>query len=419
MTSEGNIKILTEPPAISDGVLAVTNQSLLPCLIWKDIEVTQETRRELTVVERFIIAAGLRLEQLSPQDVEEITSLPVRAARRLLLRLCSTGIFTPGFGGGFEVMRERAESALSRKAVSERRSVKWSFVFLPRTDDLIAFNPETPQLNEISRLKATCQAPVPSSVAGSGRLALLRERILKRRIINLPENVVELSDFKTDTKIENLCPAYACRGELRLRDKRQTLRFWLTGFDKKNKEAEYELEFMDAPGLAKLWADTANSLAEPTVQESVLESIREYFGFAAGIAPELRQRGPSRYTAVLTKAAAESLPKRFSLIAPFGLTFRRPEWWTELEISFEPDTKAAAVLFATDKAVALLSQSMCMDENSIETAIREAVGTYDLGSEHSGLVTTESVLDRLWVMGRFHIIYSGRAATDFNYEHTP
>jgi hypothetical protein len=415
MSSDWDMEVMTEPPKISDGVLAVTSQNLLPCLIWKDIEVIEETRRDLTVVERFIIEAGLRVEQLSPHDVEEITSLPVRAARRFLLRLCSSGVFTPASAGGFDINRDKGESALAEKAVAERHSVKWSFVFLPRTDDLIAFPVE--KLNEISRLKAKCSAPVPTSVPSLGRLALLRERIQQRRVTDLPKHVVDLPDFEKDTKIENLCPAYSCRGEVWEVDRCSTLKLWLSGLDKNNRESEHELKLSNPPGLKELWDSAANVLADPIMLKSAEKMIGKYFGFAAGEAPELRQRGPSRYTAVLTKAAAEAVfIKGASLTASFGLAVRSSEWSTELEISFKPDSKAAAALFIIDKSVALLLKSTNMDRNAVETAIREGVGTDALGPEDAKLVTVESVLDRLWVRGQFDLIYSMRYATDFNYE---
>lgn len=418
MSFKPQFTVLTRPPAVPDGTVAVTAGRLLPCLVWNDVEVIEETKRELTLVERFIIKAGLELEQLAPLDIEETISLPKRIVYRLLVRLCVARIFAPIENGRFEVLRENAERAVQERSASERRPGKLSFIFLPRTDDLIAFHAGSAELQRLFRLKGVYKAPVPASAAGMSRASLLRERIQQRRIVNLPGEIVDAANNTSpDDTISALCPAYTCRGEWMESDGRTKMRMWLAGLGKRGQESEQYLELDDAAGLKTLWQGTLDALAAPSGLKAAEGAIAKHFYLPAEHSAELVQRAPSCYAAGLTKpAVAAAFGKGIGLLHHFGLAINGQEWGTEINVGFEPKTKAAAVLFATDRAAALVSRIPTLGRGDIESAIREGAGHYKLNEEHAQLVTPESVLDRLWQLGSFHLVYSLRTLDDFTYE---
>ena len=63
---------IERPPSVQ----AIIRRAWLPLQIWPDVPVVQETKRKLSLIERFAIETTLVLGQCRPKDLFEIISIP-------------------------------------------------------------------------------------------------------------------------------------------------------------------------------------------------------------------------------------------------------------------------------------------------------------------------------------------------------
>jgi hypothetical protein len=214
-------RLLPSAPELPADCLTRVREALLPILVWPGVPVERLVSVGLTAVERFFLEAALALRRFRARDVEEITALPRLAVHRLADRMAAQGALTRVAAGladepAYDVVPARAQFVLDRQEVFDRRQDKLTFLYLPRTDDLVVYSPEpggryTPTLEKI---RPAAQYPLAGDQRKEDKFALLARRVAERSAAQLPGDLVAVAAPPQDQPIPAECPAYRCRAEL-------------------------------------------------------------------------------------------------------------------------------------------------------------------------------------------------------------
>lgn len=385
----------------------------MPCFIWLDVEVSREIRHELTVLERFIIEAGVELGSFDERDIEEITSIPARIVRRFMLRLLRSGTAEVE-RGVFKVLPDIATRVLQQEFTSELKPAKLTFLYFPRTDDLIAC-PDDDDVRRILRLRPAFAAPVPQERAGKPVGDFLADRIEARTVSGLPRDIVRLSANDNLGDMPKLCQTW--RASAQVRGTNEGLRLYLTfyGQSKKNPEhAEHaNVQLRGAEGLTNLWVSLPQSLSDSRYSSALSEPL----GLVGGRPRAIVALGPSRYAVRLRAADTQALfDQGICLSNARGLGLCASEFIAEVEVNYTPEQPESAHQFAIDRAVVILRNKQPSDIGDLQAAIVTACATENVSPNAARRVTTDAVLSRLWELEDFGIIYALRAQEDFRYE---
>lgn len=408
MNPDGNVsfELSESPPRLKEGVLIVVREALLPMLLWEDIKVVRHVRKELTIVERFILEVALTLKTFYTGEIEEITSIPRRAVQRIVRHLVSMGALSIGDDGNYSVLETTARKALKEKALIEKRGGKLTFVYLPGTDDLLAFDKEKGDRRalELDRLMPASSRPVSADVQQEKKHAFLNRRVSSRSVANLPDDVVEVPVPDDDRNIPELCPAYHCHGQVVRED--DSMRLFLTIYSKKRKDEDEPLSvpvnLTGADALVKLWTEMAELLEKEDYYMEIWRLI-EPKG-SKPISVERLESGEWSFSVDRDTAQAIASGGRY-LVLPFGLLIKSEESILHLAMKLVPSDGAAATVFAVDEAVTQLLK------------VPEPLTGAHLDRVASELTADpEAIKGRMWGLRHYRHIYSLREREDFCYE---
>jgi hypothetical protein len=370
---------------------------------------------KLSAIERFLIEAALALGDIGADDVAEVTSLPDDATHRIAGHLCSTGVLEPR-ADRYLPVQDAAQAALDREAIVEYRQDRLSFLILPETDDILAFEhkqgrPQPPKLDPPHSVGA---APLPAAMRNAPRGTLLRQRVRARRVTGLPDDVVDVPDIPEDPPLGDTCPTYRCQGQLRQRSGRTAARIVVYGDANDRREP---LPVGDAQGLTDYWLGQADLLAAPDTARRAWHVVAS--GGSAEMSsaahPDLVRTGATRWTFRLDGTAAHDAAARGRRLARAGgLRVTTPDGTTKTEVTldFEPVDQAAAAVFAVEHAAEQLLAIASPSLADLSAAKAKACTFYGLRAD---AVDEKAVRDRLWQRGHYLLIYRLRSAEDFSY----
>lgn len=418
----------------------VVTQALLPILPWRSVPVLRERRVELTVLEKFVLEMALALGTVEPADFAEVTSLPPNVLAGAAWRLISSGTLQPR-GGSYGVDPEKAATALRQQAVRKLVHSKASFALLPRTGDLLAVvGRDGGWLRELEqKLAPDRQAPLPEPLRTATRAAFLAERIRTGTVASLEADIVDVpapvgADPPLATSAQHgdqpslpLCPVYLCRAEIRDSEAgAQVIRAVAVGKRQRGSSGdpaemvEVEIDLTGAHGLAAEWLKLADSLEDPV---TLLAAWRELVagGSAAGqvlggAQPTLDgacRRGAGRWDLIVNGKAAQVLcDQARPLREPVGLAIEAEAAIIHLTCTFFPSDDMARALFARDDVIKrlLTAQQAAQD---FPAACRDEANFYPGADD---ILAPESVLERIWQLGHYHLIYILREYKDFSYD---
>jgi hypothetical protein len=407
----------------------MVSQALLPLLHWRGVPLLREQRLELTVLERFVLEMGLALGSIEPGDFTEVTSLPPSVLAGATWRLISSGTLSPR-GGSYGVDPPKATATLQQEVVRRLVRSKASFALLPRTGDLLAVGGQDGGwLRELEqKLSPDRLAPLPKPLWTATRAAYLSERIRGGTVAGLESDVVDVpvpadgdvllvtSAKQADQPEVPVCPVYLCRAEVQHTDDGdQVVRAFAFGKSRYGGSAgpaevtEIEIDLAGAHGLAAEWLKLADTLDDP----QTLYAAWHELGGGPSPPDGARRQGLGTWDLLVNGEATQLLcAQGHALNEPRGLAIEAEEAIIHLTCFFFPSDGIASALFARDDVITrLLAVPRAAEEFPV--ACQEAASRYP-GTD--SLLTEKSVVERIWQLGHYHLIYMLREHKDFCYD---
>jgi hypothetical protein len=415
--STGPVTWLDAPPDVDDSTVAVVTEALLPVFV-VPAAVQQAVEQKLSTVERFLVEVAVQLGDLTATDVEELVGLPAEATHRIAGHLSTTRILEP-VGDGYVVRPEAAREALDREVVVELHDKNLTFVVLPVTGDVLAYEhqPRRPKPPMVDGLEPVGRVPVPAGLRGVGWAEVLGDKIRAGKVGGLPDGVVDIAESWRGEPVPDTCPTYRCTGVVRRRGDRLSATMRLYG----DRGERFErVDLTAASGVVEYWQGHADLLAQP----EWVPAVRR----AAGLPPPdeateatlaVEQRGPAEWALLVdgdgARAAADagrrlSRPGGLKVVGPDGTTK------TEVVVRFAPRVHDAALVFAVEGAVDEIIEradpsAPALSPMSMSDAVEAASQATGVAPE---TVAAGKVVRRLW-QRRPHVVYQLRAAEDFAY----
>lgn len=406
--------LVEEPPRSDDRTLAVITEALLPVLLLRKVKLLRHIDEELTVAERFAIEAALLLGWVSAELIEEVTDLPVDAASLLADRLTDFGLLRAA-GARYEVNLEAAEATVRRGTLRLERTDACSVVVLPRTGDMLALGAPLvgkrrrgqppPRFDSIS---PAGDAPVPAWLFGRLPSEVVKESYREDRLVGLPTDVQDVLVDPDESRIGERCPAYRVDGVIRGDPARPriTLRAYHGDADR---EGRLRLDLSGAAQLAASWMGRVEAPGSTDGRSGVLAAI----GCTAAEEVRATRSGPIEWTFRLGRQATEEIARAGLLLTDrCGIAVGDGESVVEIALRFEPADLAAAFRFAVDHAVDRLLRVPNPTNADLDRVRADGCRAFKLDDD---AIAAQVLLDRLWALHRYELLYALRKEQDFAY----
>jgi len=385
----------------------------LPILIWRNLSVNYEKAEKLTLLKKFILESAIQMEVFTASDIEEITSIPDHAIKRILIFMKRIGLLTQLQDGQYSPIKEKVTQSLSEDAykISEPKSVP--FIYLPETDDLIICESSmNVQLASFDRLKPALSYPIDVNISKNTVHDFVNERIKARQVINLPDEVISVVMPSQSSKISNPCSAFHCNGYIK--------------HDPQNNRQFAELRIYDA-GLRQrtpltLRIDWPSKLISKWTDISDKALSNDYtpaLSKAIGLEKKMLRSQPKReginlYIS-LDSNEAEEVYAKHSLAEPLGIVIQVEDFARfEFAVFMTPDDKEAANVFITDTIIQSILhvplEEICLEQ--IHKVANDTLAQFNLAEVNIDK-TVENVLKRMWSIGHYKEIYKLREKEDF------
>lgn len=373
--------------------VVVLPETLVPMLWWRGVPMRRAEPVSMRPLERFVLELALTTGRAQSDDFSEITGLPGGllpvAARRLVASRVlerADGGFAPRFPG--------AAQAAQTRTVYEERHTSLDLVLLPRTGDLLALDPRTSRLRELDRLRprSAGNAPLPVGLAGAGLAEYLRHRLQTRSVAGLPEDITDVAWLPEESPRlpeDGWCPAFRCRGELRLDGDRHIPSISYGGG---NGRQPVTLTLPGAEGLAERWLEVANLLDDPAARARAWTTVMKRDEHNA---PAADRTAPGRWSCHISGEAARHL-------VDLGRNLALP-----LGVTIEDEDAAAAVTL--DLAAADETARRLIETDRLLTAASEP------GADAALVPRTPALWQRAWQLGFPGLVYVLREREDFGH----
>lgn len=373
----------------------VVREALLPMLLWPSVPVIREVEQRITVIDRFVVEAALRMAPVTAADIAEVTGVPQDAINRIAGRLAGLGLLVPD-GIGY-VPAETAAAALDRSSVPERQVTRLTFLYLPQGDELIAYQdgPHRAEPPMLHRMTPETVFPLPAGTSEQRLARFLRERIVGGQVVGLPDGIVDVDEEQVDEEqtVPPACPAYRCAGTVVALDNDVELRLRTTSA--KRRQIRYKIA--GAVGQAAYWS------ARTEWTDAIVAGWT-----ATGGTVETSQVGPTRWSLTVDgPAAAGAVAAGVDLSRPAGLSMQSKDCVTYVDVSFSPADHAACRAFAMQDALLRITEKVTddLDEGAVADAAAVARVTYGLTEVD---LTEAAVHDQLWIDGHYLHVYALR-----------
>lgn len=221
------------------------------------------------------------------------------------------------------------------------------------------------------------------------------------------------------------CPAYLCHAELRETDTGvQVMSARAFGKPRRSGHAsgppqpdqiDIEIDLTAAREQAGQWAALAGALEDPgTLQNAWLVLSATADGHDRPPLEGARRRDLGTWEFLVGGPAAALLCAQPRLLhAPRGLAVESAEAIIHLTCHFFPADDTARLLFARDDAITRLLAAGQAAATEI-AAVRDAERARHRDAD--GILSAESIRERVWQLGHYHLTYLLREQEDFCYD---
>jgi len=394
-----------EAPRLAKETVAVVSEALVPMFLWPWVPVVKRIPDRLTSLERIACEAALQLLPVRPEDLVELTDVPRDVVDRVLARLVAADVLERGGDGEDHLPTEATVVVLAEQEVVRHEVTRCGFVFLPVTDELLAFPGGVPAWG---RARPAGHWPMPDDLAGTARATLIHGRIAAGLVRGLPDDIVGAAagPDQPDDAVPDTCPAYRCRGRAVADGDATTVRLEVFP-DPAALSRPVGGQLPGAGGLAEHWRGSAGQVAA---------AVREWPGEVT-VEPD----GPCSWRLALSAPAALAAAEE---LADAGLVLTRP---AALSLAAEDHIATAVVRFIPRDAQAMTVFAV---EHAAQTVIREpdlaSLGDTALHQALAGAraaypdagngLTPAAVEARIWRLGHYQHLYALRRERDFSYD---
>ena len=372
------------------GITFVVEQAWLPMVVLSGVKAVVQGRQSISMMERFVLEALLRLETLELHELQEIASIPPELGAWLLGSLRQRGLVRDA-GAAFAPDTGRCVAALESGELPVERLERRDLLWFPETDEVVALKSATEVLRTLRRLAPCGSWPMPLGWRGKTRAALLDEPLSARRFYG--DAAADIVAIQDDTVVQGeQLPAYRCSAATALDGRAGSWRLELWGVTHKKRESDGTRETISiplpVPPLPIVIAGWRQRMLDARTQ--VASVLQRELGFSVG--PD----GSAGFSASLSAPEASRLAQDRLLSELFGLRVRiDDEFQCLVPLRCSPADDAAAHVFAIDHMTRTV-----LSENR---AYPEADG-----------VSRRDVLGRLWQLRFFKPLYDLREAADFS-----
>lgn len=372
------------------GVDFIVEQAWLPMVALDGVKVVVQADQRISLMERFVLEALLRLETLELHELQEIASIPPELGAWLIGSLRQKGLVREA-GTAFAPDTERCVAALESGQHPVERSEQRDLLWFPESDEVVVLESATRLFRGLRRLKPSRRWPVPPGWQGKTRAALLAEPFNAKRFHG--DGVADIVTIQDDTVVQGeQCPAYRCSAATTLEGCAGSWRLDLCGIERATHARDTAPETLSLPlpipPLPRLISTWQRWLLDAKPQMDV--ELQRELGIAVGLV------GPSGFIASLSAPETTRLAQNRLVSESFGLRVRiDDEFQCIVPLRCSPADDAASRLFAVDRVVRdLLSGKRCDPE---------CVG-----------VSRQDLLNRLWQLRFFKPLYDLRETADFS-----
>lgn len=378
-----------DPPS---GVVAVLPEVLVPMRWWRGVAMRRAEPVSMTPLERFTLELALATGRADPNEFFEITGLPGALLPIAARRLVTARALVPT-DGGYLPQQQVAEHAARRQTVYEQRHASLDLILLPRTGDLLAFDPRSSGLRAVEALRprSAGRAPVPADLVGTSFAAYLRVRLQSRTVSGIGEDIVDVGQLAAESPMipNGLCPVYRCQGELRQEGERYLPVVKLSSGGNSEPVA---LALPGADGLARKWLGLADAVDDPAVRARAWAVVT---GRNTHTAPRAERTAPARWTCGLSADDARHLAAQGQNLAlPIGIAIHDEDAVIEVTIDIAGTDQEADFLIDTDRSLTAAAAP---------------------GADTSAVPRTRVAWERAWRLGFPGLAYTLREAEDFGH----
>jgi hypothetical protein len=178
--------------------------------------------------------------------------------------------------------------------------------------------------------------------------------------------------------------------------------------------AEVEIELDGVRKLVEGWLELADALEDPQLLRTAWRELGPpSTGHGRPPLTTAQRRGPAEWDLHVSGAAAQEIcAEGRPLTKPMGLAVQGEEAVVELVCRFFPCDNEARALFLRDEAIAQLLASE-RPARQYADVLRQAAAAIPA---HGSLFAAKAVLDRIWRLGYYQLVYDLRERMDFAYE---
>lgn len=393
----------------------------IPILVFYGIMLQYEKKEKLSLMEKFILEAALEIPSIQSIDIETVTSIPSHSIQRILLFFSRIGILQTEDNKMFAPSYNRIQNILKTGEYGMPYSKRSAFIYLPLSDDLIyAYDQQSPtRFADLFRFGTSqCSFPMPSALAEVPIHKFIDDRIKQRHIVNLPDQAVgvNLSEYKEDFKrIKQMAPIHKCKARI-LKRPDDLFEGIIYVYDSHEKRTEpFTLKLSGSEQVITDWMGIANNICENCNHE-MLKSV---FGLSSTDAARHIHRDGTLLSLEVDLKSARLLSMDSLLMEKIGLlAYYKEDLITfHFAVNLNPDGLDAMLLFAVDEIVRklLLTPLEHITIKILDPLILETI-------EKKGLTELviedmkKTVIERLWNLHHYIVIYKLREHRDFCYE---
>lgn len=404
-------------PNVAENVLISAKNIILPIYILSDIRVQCERLEELTVLKRIILEAALEMESLESSDIEEITGISAAIAGRQLAILERAHLLETYDHRTYAPIRDKVISSIESQAYPVRYQRNLSFIYLPDTDDLLAFDVNLGGLHFRNILKMKSHLKYPSPFPNETDLnVFVNKKIKEGDIANLPNDVMEVSKTPRKKKVPGECPAYLCKGTLEEKDGGRVITIDI--LDKDEIADTCQIVLPEAKYFMAKWEHVIGLLDEATFHNQLwnlldLENDEQ----------KKLTRNNCNFNIELNNNDLRQVMEKYltqdrTLAEPFGLLIITDDGTKyEFKAQFSPSDEEGQKEFAFSEMIRDIQRQKLLDLNwdnmrCICHAVSEKYCMNETAPDNLAML----INGRLWHQKRYSIIYKLRESEDFKYE---
>lgn len=391
----GGVNVAVKHPG---DTYAASIKRVVPLQVWSGVKLQRRIDRGLSVFERFIIEALLKLGACDASEISTITGLEERLCAWWLDNAVYLGLANRVGDNKYSAIIDRCEKAASAGTCVGSTTDEVSILWLPVSNDFIILGQRENLVRTLSRVRPVASYPVEPSQIGRARSDLLNTALAAGQVYGAKgSSVVKFDD--DDVNVSETTPAYLMEVEMPVRastDVEATFYSELRGGKKASKNRQRSVSYVRKqcriPTAERMMCE-ANELSDTVLSQAYPEIVN------------LGLNNPRKVDGLVVAEMSREWTLRSArerLIDPHPRL--------SITLNGEVCVEFSCELVAQDGEV----KSMV----ALDDAVRELLAAEDIVDEFDAVLSdhdlsSSEVRERLWQLREYSAIYQMREREDF------